>query len=254
LGHSEKVYVWKEFKMTLLKVEKLTKHFGGLAALRDVSFELHEGEFLGMIGPNGSGKTTAFNCISGFYKPTSGQVIFEGKNIAGLPSHKVCKLGIARTFQIPRPFPNLTVIENVMAGAIGKGESVSKAREKAEEVLKFLGMEKMSYELAKKLNVHGRKTLELARALATSPRLLLLDEVAAGLNPSELTSLIERVRKIWKNGLSIIMVEHVMKTVMTLSQRIIVLHHGEKIAEGPPKLIAEDAKVIEAYLGQKYVI
>lgn len=240
--------------MALLEVEGLTKYFGGLAALKNVNFQVDEGELLGIIGPNGSGKTTAFNCISGFYSPTSGTVKFEGKKISNLPPYKICKLGITRTFQIPRPFPDLTVLENVMAGAIGVGASIPKAREKAEEILNFLGMEKLANEVAKKLNVSGRRSLELARALATSPKLLLLDEVAAGLNPSELDFLIERIRNIQKNDVTIIMVEHVMKTIMTLSERIIVLHHGEKIAEGPPKMIADNQKVIEAYLGQKYTL
>jgi branched-chain amino acid transport system ATP-binding protein len=236
--------------LALLEIKGLTKYFGGLAALKNVDFQVEEGEFVGIIGPNGSGKTTAFNCITGFYHPTSGKVIFEGKDITKLPTYKVCRMGIARTFQIPKPFPELTVLENVMAGSIGVGESISKAREKAEEILKFLGMEKLSLTVAKKLNVHGRKSLELARALATSPKLLLLDEVAAGLNPAELDFLIRCIHKIWKGGVTLVMVEHVMKTVMTLSERIIVLHHGEKIAEGPPKLIANDQNVIEAYLGK----
>jgi branched-chain amino acid transport system ATP-binding protein len=240
--------------LALLEVEGLTKYFGGLAALKNLNFNVEEGDLLGVIGPNGSGKTTAFNCITGFYPPTSGKVIFNGKNITNFPPYKICKMGIARTFQIPKPFPNLTVLENVMAGAIGVGESISKAREKAEEILKFLGMEKLSNEVAKKLNVHGRKSLELARALATCPKLLLLDEVAAGLNPTELDTLMEYIKNIRKDGVTIIMVEHVMKTIMTLSERIIVLHHGEKIAEGAPKVIANNQKVIEAYLGQRYAI
>ncbi|MEM2370629.1 MAG: ABC transporter ATP-binding protein [Candidatus Bathyarchaeia archaeon] len=238
--------------MALLEVKGLTKYFGGLAALKTFNFYVEEGEFVGVIGPNGSGKTTLFNCITNFYPPTSGRVIFKGRDITKLPTFKISRMGIARTFQIPKPFPDLTVLENVMAGAIGMGESILKAREKAEEILKFLGMEKLSLEPAGKLNVHGRKLLELARALATSPKLLLLDEVAAGLNPTELDFLIDCIRKIWKSGVTIVMVEHVMKTVMTLSQRIVVLHQGEKIAEGPPEVIANDTKVIEAYLGRRY--
>jgi branched-chain amino acid transport system ATP-binding protein len=240
-------------KIPILKCVELTKFFGGLCALKDLTFEVNEGELLCIIGPNGSGKTTLFNCISGFYAPDFGKVFFDGKDITGMPSNKVCRIGLARTFQLTKPFPNLTVLENVMAGAVGRGESLSSAKRMAEDILKITGLLELAKSKAKLLNIAGRKRLELARALATDPSLLLLDEPVGGLNPTETMKLVDLIREINNKGITIILVEHVMKAVVALAKRVIVLHHGEKLAEGAMEEVASDVRVIEAYLGQKIV-
>ncbi|MBS7647010.1 MAG: ABC transporter ATP-binding protein [Candidatus Bathyarchaeia archaeon] len=238
--------------MAILEVKGVSKRFGGVVALDDVNFEVEKGSIVGLIGPNGAGKTTLYNCITGFYKPTSGKVIFNGKNIAGLPSHKICKAGIARTFQIPRPFLNLTLLENVTVGALSTNLSLREARESAKEILRFLMLEEYADTPVSKLNFNYRRRCELARALATNPKILLLDETFAGLNPAETNEMIETVKKIWKEGVTIILTEHVMKVVMSLAERIIVLHQGKVIADGPPEKIAADIRVIEAYLGHAH--
>ncbi|MEM3565284.1 MAG: ABC transporter ATP-binding protein [Candidatus Bathyarchaeia archaeon] len=235
--------------MSILEIKGVSKRFGGVVALDDVNFEVEEGSIIGLIGPNGAGKTTLYNCITGFYKPTSGKIIFNGKNIVGLPSHKICKSGIARTFQIPRPFLNLTLLENVTVGALGANFSLEKAKERAKDILRFLMMDEYADLPVNKLNFNFRRRCELARALATNPRILLLDETFAGLNPAETDEMIDIVKKIWKEGLTIMLTEHVMRVVMSLAERIIVLHQGKVIADGPPEKIAADIRVIEAYLG-----
>ncbi|MEM3550670.1 MAG: ABC transporter ATP-binding protein [Candidatus Bathyarchaeia archaeon] len=240
--------------MALLETKELSKHFGGLSALSNVTLEVEKGEVVGIIGPNGAGKTTLYNCVTGFYKPTSGKVMFEGKDITGLPNHKICRLGIARTFQIPRSFLNLTLLENVTVGALGRGASLREARQSAKEIVSFLMLDEYADLPVGKLNFNYRRRCEVARALATNPKLLLLDEAFAGLNPTEIDDMIEIVRKIRAEGLTIILTEHVMKVVMSLAERIIVLHQGKLIAEGPPEKIASDSSVIEAYLGEKYFV
>lgn len=244
---------WDNLTM-ILEVDRLTKAFGGLIAVKELSFEVDKGELMGMIGPNGSGKTTTFNCIAGYYNPTSGKVIFDGKDVTRKSSHERAKMGIARTFQLVKPFHNMTVLENTMVGALTKGASLSEAEAKVEEILDFIGLKDVMKRKAKELPIAMRKKVELARALALDPKLLLLDEVVAGLNPTEISEMLEVIKEINRRGVTIIMVEHVMKAVMSISKRIIVLHHGEKIAEGPPEEIANSAKVIEAYLGEKYMI
>lgn len=238
--------------MPILEIKGVSKRFGGVVALDGVDFEVEEGRIVGLIGPNGAGKTTLYNCITGFYKPTSGKIIFNGKNIAGLPSHKICKAGIARTFQIPRPFLNLTLLENVTVGALGANLSLKEAKARAEEVLQFLMLKEYADFTVGKLNFNFRRRCELARALATNPRVLLLDETFAGLNPAETDEMIEIVKKIWKEGVTILVTEHVMKVVMSLAERVIVLHQGKVIADGPPEKIAADIRVIEAYLGHAH--
>lgn len=240
--------------MALLETKELSKHFGGLSALSNVTLEVNKGEVVGIIGPNGAGKTTLYNCVTGFYKPTSGKVMFEGKDITGLPNHKICRLGIARTFQIPRSFLNLTLLENVTVGALGRGISLREARQRAKEIVSFLMLDEYADLPVGKLNFNYRRRCEVARALATNPKLILLDEAFAGLNPTEIDDMIEIVRKIRAEGLTIILTEHVMKVVMSLAERIIVLHQGKLIAEGPPEKIASDSSVIEAYLGEKYFV
>ena len=236
----------------ILRVEDVTKRFGGLVALDHVSFSVKQGEILGLIGPNGAGKTTLFNVISGALKPDEGRVIFKGVDITGWPQYRVARAGIARTFQIVKPFPELTVKQNVMVGAMfGRaGLGPEEAEEKAMEVLEFIGLDSKAEVLAEHLNIHEKKMLEMARALASDPELLLLDEVLAGLTPGEvehMLGLIERVRS--ERGVTVIMVEHLMHAVMNIADRLVVLNFGRKIAEGSPEEIVSNPLVVEAYLG-----
>lgn len=236
--------------MNLLEVQGITKRFGGLVAVNSLSVNLEMGKIAALIGPNGAGKTTAFNVIAGFYKPNEGKVIFEGKNITNLRPDQVCKLGIGRTFQVVRPFGGISVLENVMIGAYNNTNNDNIAREHAYEVLEFMNMKNLANQKASGLPIAGRKRLEMARALATKPKLILLDETMAGLRPSETDEIIEVVRNISKKGIAILLVEHVMKVVMSLAENIVVIHHGEKIAEGIPQEIVKNKLVIDAYLGE----
>ena len=238
--------------MPLIEVEKVTKKFGGLMALRDVSFHINSGEILGLIGPNGAGKTTLFNAVAGVFRPESGKIRFNGEEITGLPPFQLSLKGIARTFQITKPFLNITVLDNMMVGALSKEKNLEAGKKISLEVLEFVGLASKKDIMAAKLTLEDRKRLELARALATKPRLLLLDEVMAGLNPKEMGETLTLIRKIHAEGMTIFVVEHVMKAIMSVSQRIMVLHHGEKIAEGTPTDIVQNQKVIDAYLGQSY--
>ncbi len=239
--------------MTLLRVENLTMRFGGLVAVRDLSLSVEEGEILGMIGPNGAGKTTAFNMISGYYKPTEGQVFFQDQNITGLRPDQVCNRGLTRTFQVVKPFSHLTVLENVMVGAYAHTNKNQVAKDKAREVLDFLGMSDKTEVLAGGLPIALRKRLEIAKALATEPKMLLLDEAMAGLRPRETDEIIELVRKVSKQGVALLLVEHVMRVIMSLADRIVVIHHGEKIAEGEPQAVVRNKTVVDAYLGEAQV-
>jgi branched-chain amino acid transport system ATP-binding protein len=240
----------------MLEGANISKFFGGLAALKNVSFSLNMGEIVGLIGPNGAGKTTLFNVITGFTPPSSGIVRFKGRKISGLKPHKICKLGIARTYQIVKPFSNLTVLENVVVGMVSgrRKLSLSKARSEALEILKLVGLENKESIQAKNLTLMDKKMLEFARALATEPEVLLLDEVCAGLNPAEIHRAVQLIKNLQKQGLTIFWIEHIMRAIMAVADRIIVLHHGEKIAEGTPREIANDSKVIDAYLGEKYLL
>jgi branched-chain amino acid transport system ATP-binding protein len=235
----------------ILQVQNVTKRFGGLLAVSRVSFDLPEGQILGLIGPNGAGKTTLFNVINGIYRPEEGQVIFKGRDVTGKKPYHLAHMGLARTHQIVRPLKELTVRENVMAGSCfgRENNSLRGAAAIADEVLHFVGLEQRAEQQAGSLNVAQKKRLEMARALAARPYLLLLDEVLAGLNPAEIAQMVETVRKIRDRGITIIMIEHVMHAVMNLSDRIIVLDYGSQIAEGTPDEVANNEKVIEAYLG-----
>ena len=236
--------------MALLEVNGITKRFGGLLAVSDLSLNVGKGQILALIGPNGAGKTTAFNMISGFYKPNEGQIVFDGNNITGLRPDQICKFGLTRTFQVVKPFANLSVIENVMVGAFSRTNDNHKARQKASEIIELLGMQEMANRNAGSLPVAGRKRLEVAKALATDPKIILLDEVMAGLRPTETDRMIELVRQISQQNIALLLVEHVMRVIMSLADRIVVIHHGEKIAEDEPQAIVQDKAVIDAYLGE----
>jgi branched-chain amino acid transport system ATP-binding protein len=238
--------------MGFFEIKNLVRHFGGLAAVNGVSFEVEQGEIFGLIGPNGSGKTTIFNCISNYHSPTSGQIYFKGRNIAGLATHRVCKLGIGRTFQVVKPLGRMSVMDNVIAAAFVRAETKDKARRLAEETLTFCGLEHRENVLAKSLPIGERKRLEIARAVATQPELLLLDETAAGLNPTEVDGAIALIQKIRDTGVTIIIVEHIMKVIMTISDRIHAINFGQTITQGTPAQVANHPAVIEAYLGDEY--
>jgi len=234
----------------LLEVRNLTKTFGGLCAVRNVSFSVQKGEMLSIIGPNGAGKTTVFNLISGFHSPTEGEIRFKGEVINRLKPYQRALRGLGRTFQIVKPFPGLSILENVMVGAFARTNSVAQAREDAMRILAFVGLEGRAHLLASTLTLAGRKRLEVARALATKPDLILLDEVSAGLNPTEVEEMIGLLRRLADLGVSSVAgVEHVMQVVMTLSDRVVVLNHGEMIAEGTPQEVVNHPAVVAAYLG-----
>jgi branched-chain amino acid transport system ATP-binding protein len=239
----------------ILEVNHVTRRFAGLVAVNDVSFTLGRGEILGLIGPNGAGKTTLVSLISGTLRPSSGDIFFEGNNITALPAYRRARLGIGRTFQIMRPFPLLSVLDNVAVGALfghGEGESdLTKAREKARAQLEFVGLGKFADQRAEELGGPNRKRLELAKALAMQPKVLLCDEVMAGLNLVEIDEVIEVLRRIRENGISILVIEHVIKAIKSLSDRLIVLHHGDKIADGSPDAVLSNSDVVEAYLGRR---
>ncbi|MGB5843690.1 MAG: ABC transporter ATP-binding protein, partial [Anaerolineales bacterium] len=237
-------------KVALLEANEITKRFGGLVAVGNLSLSVDKGQILGLIGPNGAGKTTAFNMISGFYKADEGEIIFDGKEITDLRPDQICKLGLTRTFQVVKPFPNLSVLDNVMVGAYNRTNDRRESRKKAEEIIEFLGMQEMIGMTAGSLSVAHRKRLEVAKALATDPKIILLDEAMAGLRPTETDEMIELVRQISRQGIALLLVEHVMKVIMSLADRIVVIHHGEKIAEGTPQQICQDKAVIDAYLGE----
>lgn len=234
---------------TILSGEKLTRRFGGLKAIDDVSIDVRAGEIVGIIGPNGAGKTTLFNLLSGFMKPTQGVVTFDGSDVTGQRPHKLNRLGLARTFQLVKPFARMTVLENTMVGAYRLAANRIDAANQARDILVLLGMDDLAGRPARELTMPGLKRLEVARALATRPKLLLLDEVMSGLTPSESKAMLPVIRRIRDSGVTVVMIEHVMHAIMALSDRIVVLHHGSKLAEGTPAEIAADAAVINAYLG-----
>jgi len=238
--------------MAFLTAEGVSKRFGGLTAVDDVAFEVEQGEIMGLIGPNGAGKTTLFNLISGAIPVDSGTITLDGAKISGKKPHTICRAGVGRTFQTAKNFPGMSVTENVMMGALfGKrGASREDAKRDVAEILTFVGLDGVKDRNVPDLTLAGQKRLEVARALATKPRILLLDETMAGLNPTEVEEAMELVKSIRDKGITIIMIEHVMRAIMTICDRIIVLHHGSKIAAGTPEEIAASDAVIEVYLGK----
>jgi branched-chain amino acid transport system ATP-binding protein len=238
--------------VSFFRAENLVKYFGGLAAVNNVSFEVHQGEIFGLIGPNGSGKTTTFNLISRYHRLTSGRVIFKGQEIQHLPTYKICRLGIGRTFQVVKPLRRMSVLDNVIVAAFARVNTMREARELALQTIEFCGLLPVQNLLAKSLPIAWRKRLEIARAMATRPSLLLLDETSAGLNPTELLQAIDLIKKIRDNGTTIIIIEHIMHVIMSISDRIHAINFGQTIAEGTPQEVAQNNAVIEAYLGTDY--
>ena len=238
----------------MLELDAVTKRFGGLTAVGEVSFRATQGEILGIIGPNGAGKTTLFNVISGFYAPDGGRVLLDGRDVSKLPAHQICALGLCRTFQLVKPFGNLSVEDNVMIGALTRLPSVAAAREEARRMVALCRLEALAGVPARSLPIGLRKRLEVARALATKPRLLLLDEVMAGLRPTETDRIVAVLRDLNREtGITILLIEHVMRAVMALASRMLVLHHGAAIAEGVPEAVVREPAVINSYLGAEAV-
>ena len=237
--------------MTLLAVESISKRFRGLQAVKGVSFQVPRGAIVALIGPNGAGKTTSFNMIAGVLAPDEGRIMLDGKRIDGMRPDRICRAGIARTFQLVRPFADLTVEDNVIVGALNAVDGVAAARARARDVLERIGMGRRRHERAASLTLPDRKRLEVARALATGPQLLLLDEVMAGLRPTECDEMVAFFRSVRESGVTILLIEHVMRAVMALAEHIVVLNHGETIAEGAPESVVRDRAVLECYLGEQ---